>query len=247
MAERPHVGALTHVVSYNEGMGDARAFFAKPRAVRVHRKQWMKAAEIGEARRLANLERRGKAGDSHPGFSVRKNQLQEVMGVIAEIVMLDGVRHAGLPVEGMLLHPDGTDAVQAMPDVTITDGDVRLPIEVKCHGVLDAQMREYLGVPSKRYFAVNKAAVERELKAGAEWMLPVVCAPGGLWMLLGTMMPLVEVRSWPDVDYGHSNDGYGFELTKVAPPWWGWNLPDVERAVLAPRQATVEELMPGDG
>lgn len=209
--------------------------------------QWLQAAAVGEERRLANTDRRGQPGDSHPGFSVRKNQLQEVLGVIAEIVLLDGVRHAGLVAEGMLLHPDGTAAVQAMPDVTITDGDRKIAIEVKCHGVLDSRMRDYLGVPSKRYFAVNKAAVEREILAGAEFMLPVVVAPGGLWMLLGRMLPLADLRSWPEVDYGHKNAGYGFELSKFAPDAWGWRMKDVEHAVLAERVCSIEELVPGDG
>lgn len=216
-------------MSYTEGMGDARAFFAVPHVVRVHRKVWAQARWYADQRVKANADRRGGEHDSHPGFSHQKNMLQEVTGLVAEILVLEGVQHSGLPVEGLLLHPEGTAAVKAAPDVVVTDGDDVIRIEVKCHMFLTPGEQKYLSVPAKKFFAVNVRAVASAKAAGSEIMLPVLVAPGGQYAILGRAIPLEQIESWGRPDYGHGNEGYGLPIGAACETLFSHSLADAER------------------
>jgi hypothetical protein len=200
--------------------------FREPHELPVTREEWLMAADLGQKRRRANDATRTATQDRGD-----KNLIGDVMGCLAELRVVNLCKNLGYHYEATLLHDGGGAAVRWKPDVRIQH-DRWLNYDVKCHMTMNAAQRAMVNVPPKKDMALSVPSMGKALKGGTANLLPVMAAPGGDVILLGRVLPIAEVLTWPQHDYGYGSIVYRMPMAVVAPHLFGRTFAECEEIVL---------------
>lgn len=202
-------------------------FFARPRRLPVTGDDWQTAARLGLERVEANNATR-TATQTRP---MEKQVLQDVLGALAELVVVLACARVGCDHDTTLWDDTGGVASQAASDVVIRHSENEFKYDVKCHMALTAEQRRHLGVRQKFDFAVNVRSLDKAARRGTEFLLPVLAAPGGRSVLLGRALLVGKVRGLPQRDYGYGDPAYATPMQKIALKLFGYDFEECVRIV----------------
>lgn len=216
----------------------------RPQDAALSRELWAAAAFIGGLRTASNGATRRGSEDR----GAIKNAVNDTQGLIGELVVLRRLGDVtGWAAQHDLLDWDGPQG-RTTPDVTLAavqrsvtpeghrdgqqvTGPVSVParelrLEAKAHLHVDGAAADATGIPIKRDFAVNCAAVVDSTRIGAEAMIPLATMPGGQLVRIGRPISLNAVLDWEIVDYGDHAPAYRMPLAAFSPlafdePWAG--------------------------
>lgn len=172
--------------------------------VRLPESFWMAAATVAGLRKASNDPIRGVTRTR--GQS--KNLLNDLQGVVGELVVLSRLQGLGFECSNDLLDVSGpVDDV----DIRAKVGDRVLAVEAKC----------LLLEPNKRLFLVNQIAHQRSVARGADGYVAVLTVVGADHAHVGKFMPCDETGRWKTYDFKYGDPALGLGLDEFCPEHLG--------------------------